>query len=86
MLNKFMSEPTQTPDDWVTTEPEPYSEGIFDLDPRLGALPAGEDVVDSFGNFYLGGVREELEAAEAAAAGERSFDGIAYGTVSDKEL
>ncbi|KAG8696412.1 hypothetical protein FRC09_008525 [Ceratobasidium sp. 395] len=34
----------------------------------------------------LGRVREELEAAEAAAAGERSFDGIAYGTVSDEEL
>ncbi|KAG9119732.1 hypothetical protein FRC07_005097 [Ceratobasidium sp. 392] len=85
MLNKFLSEPTEIPDDWVTTEPEPYSEGVFDLDPQLIALPAGPDVLDSFGNFYLGGVREELEAAEAAA-NDQSFDGIAYGTVSDEEV
>ncbi|KAG8722538.1 hypothetical protein FRC09_006114 [Ceratobasidium sp. 395] len=85
MLNKFLSKPTEIPDDWVTTEPEPYSEGVFDLDPQLIALPAGPDVLDSFGNFYLGGVREELEAAEAAA-NDQSFDGIAYGTVSDEEV
>ncbi|KAG9124225.1 hypothetical protein FRC07_012343 [Ceratobasidium sp. 392] len=85
MLNLFMSAPTQTPDDWVTTEPDAYNEGVFDLDPRLVALPAGPDFVDELGNFYLGGVREELEAAEAAA-NERSFDGVVYGNISDEEL